>query len=801
METPPKITDTVQQCYHCGDSLRGEQIEHDGKLFCCSGCKVVYEILEQNDMCNYYTLQSTPGNSPSAIEVSRFDFLDEESVQRNLLNFTDGKTGKVTLALPNIHCSSCIWLLEQLYKFDSGILQSRVDFLKKQLTVTFLHTKTSLKKIAILLTSLGYDPELRLDAIEKKVESETTRSLYYKIGVAGFCFGNAMLFSFPEYLGVDANEKTLRETFSYLNLLLSIPVFFYCSYDYFRSAVGGLKKKVINIDVPIALGIVLLFTRSAYEILTHTGPGFVDSFCGLLFYLLLGRLFQSKTYDRLNFERNYKSYFPLSVIVKKEGRETTVSISSLKKGDRIVIRNNEIIPTDGLLLRGEASIDYSFVTGESNSIGKVLGEMIYAGGRQVGSVIELEVVKEVSQSYLTQLWNNFNDESKSDHHLSNLSNGVAKYFTMAILAIAGSVGAYWIQIDTLTAVNAFTGILIVACPCALAISIPFTFGTAMRIYGRNNFYIKNIHVVEVMTQARVMVFDKTGTITHAQRSSIVFNGPELSQDEIDAVLSLTKNSIHPLSRLIGDSFSGNTVYVNNFSEELGKGIRGSVKEFHYKLGSRQYIGGIHRSEKLNETRVYLSINDEVRGYFSIVNSYKEGLQDILRSLKSSFKFAVISGDNESERVQLQKIFPPETELRFNQLPSDKYDYIKSLQTNSKKVIMVGDGLNDAGALMKSDIGIAVTENISNFSPSCDVIMDSSSLSRLSTFITFARDSKAIVVASFILSFLYNFVGLFFAVQGKLSPVLAAILMPLSSITIVVFTTVTTKLFAKIRGLS
>lgn len=826
-------TTEVRTCYHCGDTIRGEQVEHDGKLFCCSGCKIVYEILEQNNLCQYYSFEKSPGVQPAAIETNRFDFLTDEGVQKQLLNFSNGKVATVTLNVPSIHCSSCIWLLEHLYRLDAGITSSQVDFLKKQITLLFDETKTSLKNIVVLLASIGYEPELRMDAAKRETESDVTRSLYYKIGIAGFCFGNAMLFSFPEYLGVDPSETALRETFSYLNLLLGIPVFFYCSYDYFTSAVQGLRRGIINIDVPIAIGIVLLFGRSAYEILTHTGAGFIDSLCGLLFFLLLGRVFQSKTYDRLNFERNYKSYFPISVTTKKNGVETTIPISSLKRGDRIVIRNNEIIPADAILLRGTAAVDYSFVTGESTPVEKVLGEMIYAGGRQVGGIIELEVMNDVSQSYLTQLWNTFDAAKKEKGELSELSNTVSKYFTYVVLALATAVGAYWLQYDVKIAINAFTGILIVACPCALAISIPFTLGTTLRIFGRNRFFVKHTSVIESLAKINMIIFDKTGTITHPQKSSVEFiddshsNGTTnaLTAEETIAVYSVAKNSIHPLSKVICGFLSENfslkklpalpadhstslkeiggeeAVAVEQFTETVGKGISGVVNGHLIKIGSGKFAGfNSNNHHEANESRVYLSIDNVPRGYFSITNVYRNGLETIIHQLQHQYEFAVLSGDTESERVRLRKLFPRTTDLRFNLTPVDKLDIVRYFRSLGKRVLMVGDGLNDAGALMQSNVGIAVTEDVAQFTPSSDAILAGDSFSLLPTVLRFSKISVGIVITSFVFAFLYNLVGIYVAVQGALSPVLAAILMPASSITIVVLTTGLTHLFAKREGL-
>jgi Cu+-exporting ATPase len=869
MENFRQSSTAVGTCYHCGDTLRGERVEHDGKLFCCSGCKVVYEILEQNNLCQYYSLEQSPGLQPNSIERARYDFLSDDTVQKQLLNFSDGTHASVTLSLPSIHCSSCIWLLEHLYRLDAGITSSQVDFLKKQITISFSREKTSLKNIVVLLASIGYEPELRLDTVGKKAESDTTRSLYYKIGIAGFCFGNAMLFSFPEYLGVDPGETALKELFSYLNLLLGIPVFFYCSSDYFISAVKGLRRGIINIDVPIAIGILLLFGRSAYEILSHTGAGFIDSLCGLLFFLLLGRVFQSKTYDRLNFERNYKSYFPISVTTKKNGVETTIPISSLTTGQRIVIRNNEIIPADSMLLQGNGLIDYSFVTGESTPVEKVLGEMIYAGGRQVGGIIELEVMKEVSQSYLTQLWNKFDTIKKERGELSELSNTVSKYFTLVVLSLAALVGAYWLKYDVKTAIAAFTGILIVACPCALAISIPFTLGTAMRIFGRKQFYLKNTSVIESLSKVNTIIFDKTGTITHPQKSSVEFtacsrdlygrgkgNTVELTLDEKIAILSLAKNSMHPLSKVIYDFLSIQpslsnvilsdvpkeraknlhesndeirrpadpstslrltagppqndeggkaatiaAVSVEHYEEIAGKGISGIANGHLVKIGASKFVGLKQSNHHgMNESRVYLSIDNVPRGYFSIKNVYRSGLDKMIEELRQQYEFVLLSGDNESERVRLQSLFPKQTDLRFNQTPVDKLDVVRHFRNSGKRVLMIGDGLNDAGALMQSNVGIAVTEDTAQFTPSSDAILAGDSFALLPTILRFSKTSVGIVVTSFVFAFLYNLVGLFFAVQGALSPILAAILMPASSITIVVLTTGLTHLFAKREGL-
>jgi Cu+-exporting ATPase len=787
-------------CYHCGDECRDDSIKIDEKLFCCNGCKTVYEILDQNKLCNYYNIEKTPGISPNFNFGNRFDYLDDPSTIQKILNFQDENISKATFHIPQMHCSSCIWLLENLYKLNNGVSSSQVDFLKKELSITFSHNKVSLKELIKLLASIGYEPQILLESVEQKTDSKSSQTLHLRIGVAGFCFLNVMLFSFPEYLGIDVNDYFLKTFFVTLDFILSLPVVFFSGWEYFGSAIKGLKKKIINIDFPISLGILALFGRSVYEALSQTGAGYFDSLTGLIFLLLLGKFFQEKTYSYLNFERNYKSFFPLSVTIKQEGTEKSIPINKLMVGNRIIVRKNEIIPADSILFNGDGRIDYSFVTGESKPVSKVSGEMIYAGGRQLASAIELEVIREVSQSYLTQLWNNDIFNKKAESFFTNFSNVVSKRFTIFVLLTAFISAGFWLPSSFATAINVFTAVLIVACPCAIVLSIPFTFGNAMRIFGRNKFYLRNTSVIEDLGKVDSIVFDKTGTITQLGKSDLVFTGTVLNSFQQKMIKSLVRNSTHPLSLKIYNSLEADEFFpVTKFDEIPGLGITGVVYGNTIKVGSKEYVNQSAHVDDL-ATKIFVSINDEVLGFFTVTNSYREGIGEVVKLLSKRFKLSLLSGDNEGEKFNLLKFFNKEDELLFNQSPEDKLNYIQSLQSSHTKVLMVGDGLNDAGALKQSDVGIAVTEDISSFSPACDAILDASNLNMLPKFLNYSQSAIKIIYISFVISFFYNLVGLSFAIQGMLSPLIAAILMPLSSISVVLFATISTNLLAKRRGL-
>lgn len=793
----PQITHKTT-CFHCGEDCETNTIRLEEKLFCCEGCKMVYEIINQNGLCNYYDIEKKPGLTQKIkIKSEKFSFLDDEQITQKLVHFKNDTQQHITFYLPQMHCSSCVWLLEQLNKINNGIIKSQVNFLKKEITVVFNFNKTSLRKVAETLTIIGYEPHINLDSISANKAKHYDKSKIFKIGVAGFCFGNIMMLSFPEYFSFgDIDDGNLKQFFSYLNLLLALPVFFYSASDFFISVYTSIKQRFLNIDAPIALAILITFTRSIYEIISNTGAGYLDSMSGIVFFMLIGRYFQNITYNTLSFERDYKSYFPLGVTLINDNKlEEQIAVSKLKVGDRIKVHCNEIIPADCILFLGKASIDYSFVTGESLPIEKNIGEIIYAGGKQTLGALELEVVKEVSQSYLTQLWNNDVFKDNSSKKETSFIHNLGKYFTYILFFIATLTAFYWWKNNPQNILNAVTSILIVACPCALLLSATFTNGNILRYLGRYQFYAKNSDTVESITKCDTIVFDKTGTITHQKESKLVYEGEILSSDEQSLARSLAYQSNHPLSVAIVNFLPvSKTFTCKNFVETSGSGISAYINNNEVSLGSESFIG-FEKSNFLDGSKVYLKINNNIKGCFIVKNTYRQGLQNVITQLKKTYKIILLSGDNDAEHKHLMQIFGKHTPMYFNQSPNDKLNFIKELRNNNHKVIMIGDGLNDAGALKQSNIGIAVTDNVNNFSPACDVILSGEGFNKIPQFLKYCKNNQTIIITSFIISVLYNIVGLYYAVQGNLQPVIAAILMPISSLSIVAFTSISTWVYS------
>ncbi len=795
----PHFSKITLTCYHCGEHCDDDRISSQHKLFCCNGCKLVHELLEENNLCTYYNIEAHPGVSqrlkPTA---SKFTYLDKPDVAKHFIRFKNDTTSQVEFHLPQIHCNSCLWLLEHLFKINSAVLSSRVDFLEKRIYITYQHEHIELSGVAQLLSAVGYEPALNLELLEGATHAKRNRQPLYKLVVAGFCFANIMMLSFPEYLGLgDTKDAGMQHLFSYLILALSLPVLMFSGAEFFVAAWGSLKARWINIDVPIALAIAVTFARSVYEIVSGTGAGYLDSMSGIIFFMLLGRMFQNKTYENISFERTFKSYFPISVHRISKNTDVEIPLSEVAVGDNLLLPDGGLIPADGILQSTDAQVDYSFVTGESIPVEVAKGELLFAGGRIMGKAASMLVSKRVAQSYLTQLWNNraFDGTHKQKQ---SFIHALARHFSWVLLLVAFSSSAFWYFTKASQVLNVFTAVLIVACPCALLLSATFANGNAMRILGRSRIYLRNAEVMEELSRTSQVVFDKTGTLTQSRLKQIKFEG-QITTEEEGWVKALTSQSTHPLSKSIHAFIhSGANAQILQFQSFAGQGIRGVVKEHRVALGAASFVR--HAAPESDTTHAWLSIDEVIKGRFVFQSEYREELKEVLTALtKQNKDIALLSGDVEASRDELKKYFAS-SQMHFRQSPTDKMHFIKYKRHSGASVAMVGDGLNDAGAIAQSDVGIAVSEDTNNFYPACDVILHAKSFRLLPSLFRFSKGVHRIIVASFIISILYNVVGLYYATTASLSPLVAAVLMPLSSITIVSFTTLASFVIARRTGI-
>jgi len=780
---------TRLRCDHCGEFCPDADIYLGDKMFCCEGCRSVYQILSTPELCSYYSINAHPGRPQrEPFRSDKFAYLDDPAIAAKVIQFTNGVQTHITLFLPQIHCSSCLWLLEHLTRIDAGIISSTVSFDTKEVFITFRPTTTSLRQIVEMLARIGYEPHLSPGELSMNRQVEPRRKHWYKIGLAGFCFSNIMMLSLPEYLaGPEGIEPDISHFISIIKILLAIPVITYAASGFFIQAWKGLRERYLNIDAPIALALVITFGRSIYEIWSGTGAGYLDSLSGIVFFMLIGRWLQDLTYRAISFDRDFKSFFPMAVQVIKKEKIEQVTIENLKVNDIIQIHHGELVPVDALLSKGDAQIDYSFVTGESIPVPIDKGMIVYAGGKQTSGRIELIVVKEASQSYLTQLWNrDATEQHKTGAH--PFIDSLSRYFTYIIFGIGVIAASYWWfhgRPDLMW--NAMTTILIVACPCALLLSANFTTGNILRILSLNKFYLKNARVLEMLTRVNAILFDKTGTLTYKSKMQVSYEGIPLNERMKNDLVQLLVHSNHPLSKAIYHFLNVQPDHVaEHFKMSPGEGIEGWIDEHHIKIGSPQFVGA--KEIKNKSTLSCISVDQIFIGTFTIHPEYRLGLSRMFNQLKERYTLALLSGDQDSEKETLANQMGRDCDIRFNQRPEDKMHYIQELQQDpNARILMLGDGLNDVPALHQSHVGIAVSDGDNAFAPAADGIIEASHISILDRILSYIRAGKKIILLSFGISILYNVAGLYFAVQGTLSPMIAAILMPMSSITIILIT--------------
>ncbi len=787
-ELEHKSISPASECFHCGDSLPANPVMLDQHMFCCHGCSAVYSILSANDLCDYYQLDENLHAPKVKFEKEKYAYLDIPEIQQKLIRYQDDSQTRVLFHIPNIHCSSCIYLLENMYKVHPGFLRTELNFPRKELTVVYDHAKISLRKVVEWLSKIGYEPYLsHQDMADAKTRINTPgRTSAVRLGIAAFAFGNIMLLSFPEYLGATPEQAyTLDIWFRYFAMALSFPVVFYSARPFFDSAWASLRQGSVNIDAPIALAISVTFLRSIYEVVVLDSGGYFDSMSGIVFFMLLGRFVQDKTYKELKYERDYKSYFPIAVNVFTSLGYAPKALKDLQKNDLIRIGPGELLPADGQLIKGNAYLDYSFVTGESDIVDKQPGGLVFAGAKNAGDFIEVQLLQSVQHSYLTSLWNKdiFSTEKKKrDQWLDKVS----LYFTWVVFLIAALTATYWAFIDPEMIWKTVTSILIIACPCTLLLTATFTNGFVLNRFASNGFYLRSAAYLEILAKPNIIVLDKTGTLTNPDEHLITYDGNAMPDFMKSAVAALAIRSSHPLSKILAKHLLADhnpELTPETFEEYAGRGIKGTVNGLKILIGSDSFTK-TKLTAKSQGSVIHIQIDGEYIGAYHVTQSYRSGIRQLFQRLQKKFRTMVISGDNERGASDLTSITEGHTEMYFNQLPEQKLEIISSLQSEGNKVIMIGDGLNDAGALKKSDLGIALAQSMQQFTPSSDGILRADQLSNLDQYIRLAERSRTIIKACFTYSLLYNIIGISLAVSGVLTPLTAAIIMPASSLSII-----------------
>jgi len=788
---------TQLKCTHCGAAADVDPIVAGEAVFCCEGCHTVYDILNQNNLCDFYALSDDAAVSLKGQKEIPWSLEELNLMASDFTVFENEGRRTVLFHIPSMHCSSCIWLLEKLSDLDAGIISSRTDFLRKQLKVTYHEGKTSFGSLIITLKKLGYEPNLMPEDAQVSSRKED-RTTLIKLGVAGFCTGNIMMFSFPQYLGLNpGSDGQLTLLFNNLNIVLSLPLIFYCAGDYFTAFYHWLRYRSISVKVPLALGIGALWLRSIYEAYTLTGPGYFDSLAGLVFFLIAGTWLQNKAFDAMRFGEKARKFFPMVARTVVAGELVPCKVTDLKPGDRVRVISGEIIPADGILMGADAVVEYAYATGESAPQHKVAGEVLLGGGRNAAGMFEMEVIRPFDQGRLNEIWKTGEETEGKDTRIPDFEVVISRYFIITTLVLAILAFAYWMGINSNKAWFVLTAVLMVACPCALALAPPFSYNIVANFFASNGLFLRKPAVAGQLGQIRQIVFDKTGTLTEADKTIAIIPASYSAEQRV-LLYAIASQSRHPYSVAVCKALQGIELRrVDGFSEKQGKGVVGRIGNTEVLLGNLEHISGKKTQAQSLEKALWFRIGEVVLDPIQLEDVYRNRLGETLSALKHSGKdLYVASGDVKQEAAKLDQKFPNTFQgMEFQASPAAKAQMIHQLQAQGH-VMMVGDGLNDAGALKTGDVGIVVAENSNNFTPEASAILLQSSFDKLPDFLRIASKANRIVKETFVVSLIYNAIALSLAVTGQMSPLIAAILMPASSVALMLYAWGRTKLAMK-----
>lgn len=799
----------MDRCYHCQTPLTPKttfkgKIKGEEKLFCCNGCKTVAEFISESGNDKFYDLRGSIVLEP-VISVS-------DSVDQNLnseYTYAEFVTGEETtnkevyINITNIHCSACVWLNEKVLSQTEGIKSVRINFANARAHVVWDDTRIKLSQIFSIIQGIGYKPSLYAPWKKEDQFNLFERDLLLRLGVAGFCFGNIMLFGVALYAGYFSGmEANFKKLLHYVSWVLATPAFIYSGFPFIKGAYYGLKNKTITMDLLLVLGVSLAYFYSVYVTISDRGEIYFDSVCMIYFFILIGKYLEARARN-LSGKRvqSLLSKLPEIVLIVKNGKEENVLSSEIQKNDTIKILPGQRIPVDGILISPEASLDESFLTGESGPVRRQKNQELMAGSVNIDKNIVLKASSTSKDSTLARIQKMVDSAMLEKPKVQLLLDRVSSYFVFFVLSVAVLVFISWMLFGAgleTSLVNSIS-VLIIACPCALGLSVPTALVMNHLVCSERGILVKNPNIIETLSKPNYVIFDKTGTLTEGQLNVI---RDEISTDDLTAkfLLTVEYGSKHPIAKSVQKYLLNQKMMVYNpnefedvyIEEKPGYGIEGKIKKdgvyYTVKVGKSDFV--LENSKNSKEeakhsgTSVYVSVNGSSKGFLVLQDTLREEAKEEVQKLKKLLDGVFIfSGDDYYVVKNISEVLEIEN-YDHGMKPKQKLDKLKMMQSNGKKVITVGDGINDAGMLAKSDIGISMQMGADITIDKADIILMNNHLSGVRKTLLFSKKTISVIKMNIVLSLLYNTLTIPLAAFGYLIPIICALFMTLSSLTVV-----------------
>jgi len=813
----------TNSCYHCHLPLPppGEEytasINEEELKFCCNGCKSVCEAIYANGMDGFYrrTGDETLLQPPPEID-SQLAMYDLDDVQEEFVNDL-GPTREIHLLVEGIHCAACVWLIENTLQRLQGVLEANVNLSAKKLRLSWDNDTILLSQVLSKLGQIGYaaipfDPEKAEGQIAKQ-----NRQMLYRLGFAAFTAMNLMWISIALYAGADEGEY--KSLFQWLGFILATPTLIFSALPFYQSAITGLLNRHLTMDLPIAIGASITYLYSCYVLFFDIAIAdvYFDTVVNFIFVILTGRYLEaiSKKAAVSSTQRLYD--LQPKVATRMESKEQVlVPVKALQSGDKILVKPGERIPVDGMIIEGNSKIDESMLSGESHPVSKSKSDAVYAGTNNKDGVLTIEVANTLTKTALGKIINLVDQAQSSKAPIQCTADKIVPWFVSITLILALITFVFWLSNDFEKALMAATSVLIITCPCAFGLATPMAMAVATGIGARLGILIKHGAVLEILSSIQHFVFDKTGTLTEGKIQVTHFIEPSSTEVEFDsldmsqissqslqiikAAYLLESYSEHPLARAIVDFVESGSIsisheHIKDIIIESGYGISGKMNGEQIAVGNKEFVQRfISIPDSLNEQTGKYSLSGS-----SIIYSYKQNsgllifiVEDKLRADSATVtkhlremgvELSLLSGDKQSAAEYMAQQVGIEN-VTAEVLPEQKEQQIKNIQQQGHPIAMVGDGINDAPALVRADIGIAMGSGTDVSIDSADIILTHGELSKIPTAVELSRRTLKTIKQNIGLSIVYNIVMVPLAMAAMVTPLVAAIAMPISSLLVI-----------------
>lgn len=794
-------------CAHCGlEATVGEARTYAGELYCCAGCETAASIIRQSGLGGFYAFPERPATRVRSSGRSFAEFDHEAFHAAHVRVGADG-LAETQLYLEGVHCASCVWLVERVPMIVPGAVRAELDVTRGVARLAWDPGATALSALARALDQLGYRPHAFRGQRADEARRTEERAMLTRIGVAGAIAGNVMTIALALYSGMFGGmEREFERYFRWLSLILTTPALFWPGRVFFTSAWQAIRNRGLHMDVPIALALAVGYVQGAINTWRDAGPIYFDAVGTLIFLLLVGRYLQHRAQRRAaDSAALLGALAPATARIVEGELVREVPTEAVLPGMLLDVRAGDTLAADGVVERGSSALDLALLTGESRPVRASEGERVFAGTVNLSAPLRVRVEEAGMMSRLGRLLRDVEDGARHRPPAVMLADRIAGHFIAVILTLAVITAALWWQRDHFLAIDNAIALLVVTCPCALAIATPLAFTVATGRAAGRGILIKGAHALETLTGRGTLFLDKTGTLTEGRLVLERFDGDAAVRP---LVLALESQSRHPIAAAFAQEWRGDEVHTpDTFAETLGGGLAGTVAGRQVVVGRPEWVlaqtrdaSAFHAWPSLDArlTPVLVTVDGVLAARAGLGDPLRAEAADAVRDLeRAGWEVRLLSGDTPSVVHAVgASLGIPASRIEGGASPERKREAVESARA-AGAVVMVGDGVNDASAIAAATVGIAVRGGAEAAMAAADVYLARGGIASLQELLEGARRTTAVTQRNIVVALAYNSVSIVMAMLGVIDPLFAAVLMPLASVTVIVGTW-QAKTFAKER---